>query len=384
MIQEPIEETVVDGQVVESSRPGREESWRVPDGKLPDAIEARIAALSAKDEPVVETVETVEPVEGVEKLEDLEAKPVEEATPVAETESPAADPVKTEIERYQQANAQLVAELEALRGAPPELPEHLTKLDKAASSYLDDDIGSVRAYIAHAIGVEPDAKEVDAELEYLYTSLTSKSLGVTPDPAHQAARENARTRQILAREKRERKAEGQASEAKVKAEAEAKAAREAAEFIGTRIDSKSAPLTVALAEIVDGKPAGAVIWQTIQREARAGRFDKETMADDAKLIAAATKIVEDRYASIAARLTPPPTKPSTVTPSAQAPIANESSAKSAQPAPPPSSKARTLTNADASVAPAATPAKKPATTQEKPKFKSDAERREWALRRLPK
>lgn len=385
-VQEPIVETTnADGETT-SNRAVKTETWSGVHGDrtLPESVLARIDAMSPKSEPTEDEVDPPDDPDAPEPDVEVVAENATSENAAGDPEPPNPEPATTaEAERLAAANAALVAELEAARSAKPEIPERVAKLATAAESYLDDDQAAIRSFIAHSIGVDdPNHKDVDAELEYLYTSLTAKSLGVPLDPNHSALRENARTRQMLARQKREREAEKSVDATKAAADADAKAAQQAAEFIGNRLQSSSSdyPLTMALAQDIDGTTPAALIWRTIQRESKAGRFDKETLADDAKLIAAAARIVESRYQSITTKL---PKPPSTVTPNAdKASAAIGATAKSATADKATQKSTRTLTNADASVAPA-TPAKK-AATAEKPKFKNDAERREWALRRLPK
>lgn len=369
----------------------------IPDGGrvLPESVKEKITALIAAKR-VGATVDVED---------DPDAPPGEvEEVPVAEAAAgPAtkADPAKpgaaivagdpiaelrAKIAGYEAHNRKLVDELEAVKKAPKADTSPTRKLlAEADADYIENTDGALRKFIASALGLEdPASPEVDAEIRDLYTDLTAKVLAVTPDGAHQAKREAARSKRLWDRERRQRKAEEQAHAGKTEQDAQSKAADAAADFIGNRFSTKrdAYPLTVALSETLDGMTPERLLWQVIQRETKTGRLDG-TKPDD-QLIADAAKIVEDHYASIAERVSK--AKPATTTPSTAQPsvVKTPDVGASARPAERQGHGARTLTNTDASVAPATPPAKPTPKKNERPVFKSDEEARHWATRHLRK
>lgn len=376
------------------------------DRALPDSVRERIDRIEAEHNAAqaakngdAETEATIDEdpklVAEREGSAAASAKDPAKPIPVAATTTAPAELTadhKAERDRLQSVNDRLVAELEAERSKPREVAAPHKLMTEAGSLYLTDSIGATRRFIAASIGVDdPESKEVNAELAALYGDLTAKELGVTPDVATQAARESARTRQLLERDKRERKAESDAAAERVKAEAETKQADAVAGFIGNRLQTKrddgrtiadDHPLLSTLSETFDGMKPEKLLATVLQRETKTGRI--VLTGDDAKDIATAARLVEDHYTQQLdkiEKLKPkPPSQSSTATPpsDAKSPAAKQSASKETRQSP----AARTLTTADASVAPATPPAQKAATETKKPKFRNDKERREWALRHL--
>lgn len=314
--------------------------------------------------------------------------PAPAPTPVAEP----ADEHKARADRFEAANQRLVAELDAERakpkGAAP-IPHKL--LIEASEGYVDDPIAATMKFLAAALGVEdPKDPKVAAELRDFYFDLTAKELGTTPDPAHEARRESARTRLMLERDKRAQKAEGAVTAERAAAEAEVSKAAAAAEFIGNRLHTKTGdgrsiaddhPLLTKLSETLDGHKPEALLWKVIERESKTGRL--VLGPDDDVNIRAAARLIEDHYTNVTKKVTATTdTKPSTApTPSGTPPPAAPTSAsKDTRTSP----AARTLTTADASVAPATPPATPAPTDSKKPKFRTNKERQDYALRHLGK
>lgn len=294
---------------------------------------------------------------------------------------PAADPWKAERERYETANRDLLAELEAERAKPRTAASRSPMLDTAEESYLDDPIAGVRHYLAAVLGVDKaDDPKVEQELRDLYLDLTAKEIGTSPDPAHQAKREAARTRQMWDREKRQRTAKEQEKANEGQQDADAKKADAGAAYIAPRLQQTASdyPLLTNLAEVFDGMKPEALLWKVLERESKTGRLT--ITADDDANIAAAAKIVESHYQTLVDRV------------GKAKPVSNTSTAPADKAAVTSASKdqrqghgARTLTTTDASVAPATPPATKPAPKKdEPPKFKNNEERKQWALRHLKK
>lgn len=408
-----IEETIEENDVssVPTSAKLDEATLDFGERKLPDSVKEKIAAMVKKNAASDEAgdVATDEPGTAKETAPAAETKPADAAVATTATtaETKPTDPPKEEkpadatpdptveykatIDRLETTNKKLLADLETERKRPKPGQE------RKGPDYLEDSTSWLRQRIADELGIEDlKAKEVDEELAGIYADLTAKELGVTPNEAQQAKRDAARTRQLLAREKRERKAGEQSDADKVKAEAEAKKADDAATFIGNRLQTKrddgrlfadEYPLLIELSEVVHGQKPERLLWSVIESGIQTGRLDPA--AGDDVLIEAAAKHLETRFQALAAKATQASSKKTTNT--SQTSTAQPSDAKS--PAAPVSESkdqrqshgARTLTNADASVAPATPPAKKPETkTNERPKFKTKREQQDWALRHLPK
>lgn len=385
----PIEETIEENHFSRAHGGGREESYadRIGDRAMPKSVLDRLDEISARDSGA-----KAAPVAAKEVVEDAPAGDAPKAeTPSGDTakaDAPAAadakpdapppappspdaylDQLKAERDRVIAANQKLVADLEQARANPTRAPHAL--LTEAADSYIEDSSQALRKFVAASLGItDPTDKRVDAEIRDLYTDLTASELGVTPDLAHQAKRDAARARQLLEREKRERTA---------KAEPPASQPDATATFIGNRLATAAPPekfpLLMALSEQLDGKKPHDLLAEVIRRETKTGRIP--VTPDDDAMIAAAAKIVEDHYTQLSDRIASA-RKPSTVQPTTQ-PSQSASNDQRQQPA------ARNLTSADASVAPSKTPTTPaPKTEEQQPKkFKSDKERREWALRHIP-
>lgn len=363
---------------------------------LPESVKARFAEIRAAraagreveveeddDAPPGETAAESAAANGEVADPTAIVKPADPAAVV-----PAIDPhaeYKTQIARYEAANQQLLSELDDERKKPRD-SEDVKLLREASTAYLEDSENALRKFVAASLGVtDPAAPEVDAELRLIYGDLTAKMLGVTPDEAHQAKRDAARARQLWARENRQRKAEEQSNSDKATRDAEAKAEEGAATYIGTQLGTKASdyPLLTNLSQVFDGVPAGTLVWKVIQRETKAGRIDPKTQSDE-QMIAIAARKIEDHYTGLLAKANQaiPKPNPSTATPSGNPPPAAN---KSASPDQRQSPAARTLTTADASVAPATPPAQKPKPKDDKPpEFKNDDERKKWAMRHLRK
>lgn len=379
----PMEESIVENHYSRSHGNGRQEEAieRLPERRFSDGVLSKIDEIVAREaaktpkveEPVEAEAATAETPTDATPTDDKPApepaKPA--AAPTTTTETPSSEEVvslRAERDRILAANQKLVADLDAARKAPAVTPHKL--LMDAADRYVDDPIEGLRMFLAASHGLsDVQDKRIDSEFKDLYTDLTSKVLDVTPDIAHQAKRDAARARQLLEREKRERKAE----------QTPAAQPDGTAEFIGNRLSAKASefgekfPLLMGMSEHLDGKKPHELLATIIKRETQTGRIP--IVADDDAMITAAAKFVEDHYNGIAEKIgKAKPTQPSTAKPTTQP---STSASKEAPPKP----AGRNLTSADASVAPATQPA--PKTEEQRPKkFKNDKERREWALRRF--
>lgn len=386
-ISETIEEGDTDGTVKNDADsftdggPAERSMGKAAEERIEAAATARAArkaAAQAAEEEEPDETETEKPV-------DPHEPPDEDAAAVksAAVAAPAAHPDTERATRLEMHNRKLIDELDAVRKRPTAAPARLH--DDAEDLYLEDSMGGLRRYVARSLGIEKlDDAKVDAELRDLYADWTSAEIGVTPDAAHQAKREAARTRQLWDREKRQRTAEEQKKANEGSADADTQKATAAAEFISPRLAQKAGdyPLLTSLAEVFDGMTPSALLWKVFERETKTGRL--VLTADDDLNIANAAKLVEEHYAALVDKVAKANPQPLSVTPSTAKPIAEATAAaSSASKEPRQSHGTRTLTAADASVAPATPPAKK-STTDQPPKFKSNEERKKWALRHLDK
>ena len=345
------------------------------DRVLSEGVLGKIAAIEKREAPKEVTETTAPETTEAPATAATEAKPAPVPVPVP-------DEWRTKYEEAQSRAASLEAELAAAKKAPaPVTPPKM--LQDAYDAYATDSVSALRRFVAGSLGVEdPSDPKVDNEIKDLYTDLTAAVLGAKTDDSHQAKRDAARALLLMARENRERKAEEAKAAEKAKAEAEAGKAAEAARFIGSRMASKSAegkslgeefPLLQQFSERLDGMKPEALIWEVLQRESKAGRI-ASTLDDDAKIRAAA-KLVETHYQDLADRIGK--AKPSTAQPTPPQPTRSSNDTRQETPA-------RTLTTADASVAPAKPPAPEAIKDNKPPSFKNAKAHAEWALRRLPK
>lgn len=329
-----------------------------------------------------------------EVKDDKEAKPDPKADDkkeeVKDEKTSEVDELRADIGRLSETNRKLVEDLESEKKRPRhEMNERMQALDEIERNYLDDSITSVRKLIGIVIGAKHDSKEVDEELSGLYTDLTSKELNVPLESIHKVTREAARTRQQLARDKRERLAETEASKKQETEGEDSRKTQQAAEYITKEFfSSKSSdgasfqdkyPLLMGFAEDLDGLKPEVLLWKVLERESKAGNIRPST---DEKMLHQAAQMVETHYQGLASKFDQAKPKQTDTTKQGDSkPNADTESKEQRQ-----SNGTRTITNANASVAPATTPAKKQTenkTQEERPKFKSKKEAQDWALRHIP-
>lgn len=296
---------------------------------------------------------------------------------------------QTKYATLEERNKSLISELETARKTPKaQRTERETQLLAAESSYIDEgSIPALRKFLGVIVGAAPDSKEVDAELAGLYTDLTARELGVTLDQNQQALRDNARTRLLLARDKRE-KAEADKKPA-VDNSADDAQYGDATKYLDNLLAAKGQsgssiadeyPMLMSLAQDFDGYAPGEVLARAIRREIMVGTLDPNT--SDVDMIRAVAPKIERHYDAVAKKIEATrakKTKPNTTTPSEKPKVATDKSKEQRQ-----SQGARTISNATASRAPAKLPKttkQKADTTAEKTRkdFKSDAEWRAHLL-----
>lgn len=284
----------------------------------------------------------------------------------------ASDPSVEWQEKYgtlEARNRELIGELETARKTPrSQRTERETALVAAEASYIDEgSIPALRKFLGVIIGAAPDSKEVDAELAGVYTDLTARELGVPLDENQKALRDNARTRLLLARDRREKadaakKTETDNSVVEVNFE---NAAKHAENLLATKVQGGTSladeyPLLMTLAHDFDGYRPTEVLARAIKQEIETGTLNPNT--SDIDMVRIVASKIEKHYDGVAKRIEAARAKtkkPGTTTPSVKPKAAVEPSTEQRQ-----STGARTLTNAAASRAPAKPPKANP------PKIKS--------------
>jgi hypothetical protein len=392
------------GMVDESVRSGELESHREPNATAqPDTVGGGRAGRPMKESTLKLLDKLNMPDEGdggdPDDPDAAPPKPADPAAPVAAAPGETAvvddkpsdiDVVRAENARLAEHNRKLVADVEAAGKVKRGEPSARDKaLDEAERMYLDDNVGAIRKLIATVLGVDdPKHPDVDGELAGLYTDLTARELNVPLEQATKAVREAARAKQMLARDKRERKAEEEAKATKVEPDQEAKRAEEVGTFIEGRLTSKAAdgqsigdqyPLLMSLAEDLDGLKPSDLLWRVLQVETKAGNI--EVVPDNDKMLHAAARLIEAHYATVAEKISSkvkPKTDTATTGDKPATPVTTREVQRQGQ-------AARSITNAQASVAPAAPPKQQQPqqVAPERPKFKSKKEAQDFALRHLP-
>ncbi len=311
---------------------------------------------------------------GDEEVEEGEADPV---APLRETAA-----------RLEARNKELISELETARKTPKtQRTERETALVAAEQAYVDESsVAALRKFLSVVTGAAPDSKEVDAELAGIYADLTARELGVPLDQNQLALRDNARTRLLLARDKREK---AEADKKPVVDNSADAGLEQAVKYVDNLLVTKNQsgasiadeyPMLMALAEEYDSLKPSELLARAIRREYEAGTLNPASTETDALRFVA--QKIEAHYDAVAQKIEAARAKkikPNTTNPSAKPKAAVEPSKEQRQ-----SPAARTITNAAASRAPAAAPKvtkKKAPAAQEKTRkdFASDAQWRQHLL-----
>ena len=306
-------------------------------------------------------------------------------------EEAAPDPTaewQTKAATLEQRNRELISELDTARKTPKsQRTERETALVAAESAYVEEgSVPALRKFLAVIVGAAPDSKEVDAELAGIYTDLTARELGVSLDQNQQALRDNARTRLLLARDKRE-KAEA-AKKPDVDDSADAVQYENAAKHVDNLLVTKGQsgtsiadeyPMLMNLAEDFDGFKPGEVLARAIRQEIMTGTLDPKT--SDIDMVRLVAPKIEQHYDAVAKRIEAArakKTKTGTTIPSGKPKAVVEAATETRK-----GQAARTITNTTASRAPATPPKttkqKAAATEKTRKDFKSDTEWRRHLL-----
>lgn len=404
----PAQRAVVDETVTTSGevtvRSGAEEETVGEGGRvgrqLSDSTKKLLAKLEAgknaddPDDEVSETAEEADPddvglVEGTAAPAKAAAEGEETTEDEPEEKKPAVDEWQEKALRLERVNRELLAQNETLSKAPKASNDpRVEALLAADQAYVDEGpVAAVRKFISVVLAAAHDSKDVEAELAGLYTDLTARDLGVPLETSHLAMREAARARLALARDKRERKAQSEAASQKPSAAGSDQVDEAAITYIDNQLTTKREggksfadehPMLMAMAEHLDGAKPGKLLAKVIKQEIQVGNLDRN-LPDDV-LIRKAAQRIEEHYQGLWKKF--PASQPKTdITKSGDQKTAPAKAASNEQRQ---QTQARTINNASASVAPATSPKTKKIEPQveERPKFKSDKERREWALRHL--
>lgn len=307
----------------------------------------------------------------------------EEETP-EEKKAPPANEWQEKASRLEATNRELLAKLESKSKTTSTPNPRVEALLAAEQAYVDEGpIAAVRKFISIVLDSAHDGKDVDTELAGLYTDLTARDLNVPLEQSHLALREASRARLALARDKRERKAQSDTAASKPE-QADEQPNEQAVTFIDNQLRTKGEdgtvfadkyPMLMTMAEHLDGASPGKLLAKVIKQEILIGNLDPKLPND--VLIRTAAQRIEDHYTGIANKFPKPKTD---ITKSGETKPATAKTASKDQRQ---TTQARTINNASASVAPASSPkTKKAPQVEERPKFKSDKERRDWALRHL--
>lgn len=407
----PAQRAVVDETVTTSGevtvRSGAEEETVGEGGRvgrqLSDSTKKLLAKLEAgknaddPDDEVSETGDETDPddVGLVEGAAAPAKAPVQAATGEETTEeepeekAPDVDEWQEKATRLERVNRELLAQNETLSKVPKAIDDpRIEALLAADQAYVDEGpVAAVRKFISVVLSAAHDSKDVEAELAGLYTDLTARDLGVPLETSHLAMREAARARLALARDKRERKAQSEAASQKPANTGSDQVDEAAITYIDNQLTTKREggksfadehPMLMAMAEHLDGVKPGKLLAKVIKQEIQVGNLDRN-LPDDV-LIRKAAQRIEEHYQGLWKKF--PASQPKTdITKSGDQKTAPAKAASNEQRQ---QTQARTINNASASVAPATSPKTKKIEPQveERPKFKSDKERREWALRHL--
>jgi len=410
----PVYEETVDGSgAAKATAGGAEDDNHVParsGRRLPASTEALLAKFEAdeKDAPAAheegdadedeEAAAAAEESEGDDSSDEAdegdegegdEEGEGEESDDEDDAEGDEAEQIRANAARLEQRNRELVAELEQARKTPKaQRTERETALLAAESAYIDEgSIAGLRKYLSIITGAAPDSKEVDAELTGLYLDLTAKEVGVPLDQSQQAIRENARTRLLLARDKRE-KAEGEkktdAGNGADDVQYEA-ASRHVDNLLGTKGQNGSSladeyPMLMSLAQDFDGFTPSEAVARAIRQELQTGVLDLNM--SDVDMVRTVASKIEKHYEGVGKKITAALAKknkkPDTTTPSVKPKVKVEAANETRN-----TTQARTITTATASRAPAKPPkvTKQKASTTEKTRkdFPSDAAWRQYLL-----
>jgi len=312
------------------------------------------------------------------KAEPAPAAPPSTPTPSVEPTKPdagadrAAELAKHN-ERLTEVNRKLVARLEqAERRQSAPLDERMAALDEIERAWTTDPYTAMRKLTALNAGIKDHASpEVDALLSNIYTEWTGKELKMQPDPARQALIEAQRNRILMARDKRDREAADKAAQDAKLGDAERTRHAEIARGIDSRLEAEKHadkyPLLMKYAQVIDRMSPGDLIWGSIRRDIAAGVMDPNTPDD--VLINHYSKQIETHYQAHRDALAVAPASTSTApTTQATVPVADKP-ADATQPG------VRTITNASASVAPAALPTATTPPAPDKPRKVSEEARR---------
>lgn len=347
------------------ARAAAERVARMTSHKAPAKEAAPVAAPQPKEAPPVVPVaaapETPKPAAEVPSAtpapsavaQPPPAAPVAAPAPVADD----AAELRTTIDRQAKLLEQATGEIERLsKGQTDEIRARVESLRAAEDGYLDNPYQSVRRYVANSLGVkEDDAAAIDEEIDALTRDLIAARHPGTYqlDEATKANRNAALLKRSLTRDRQRGEASKRETETQEQRRQADLADRSDQQIIARHLESnkQSHPHLMALAGPLDGSTPEAKVLEAIKTGIAVGHFDPKTPPE--RLLTMGAELAEKHYRARldaiqkarpntdTAAPSPPPVQP------AGAADANVKDGTARQ-----SHGSRTITNADASVAPA--------------------------------
>jgi hypothetical protein len=303
------------------------------------------------------------------------ATPEAKAAPAVADPKPAADTELTaRANRLAEANKRLVAEIEKHKTSGAAEPDERTKaLHEIERDLTTDFMGSLRKLVALNAGIKDAASpDVDRIMAGNYALWTEHELKMPLDAGKRAEIGTERNRLLIERDRRDREAQTRAAEAKTAAEAQTRADAEYVSRLDTELGelnhAEKYPLLMKHARLFDSTTPAQLLLNSVRAGIKAGEVDPKTPGSD--LLHHYSKVIETHYQALRDEIAGA-SATSTATPAQPTVSSTENTAGATTPG------ARTITNASASVAPPALPAKPTPTDtdQAKPKYRNETARR---------
>ncbi len=351
---------------------------------LPASVKEKIAALAKgaridadEDDPDSDGDGDAPEVEAVDPDEPDDAAEPEKPAPSGTSTSPELVKERDELKALADRQRAIIEKLRAEASkAPPanDYETRLKRLDEAEETYVRGPVAAFKQWLAGTNGLDVDSDDFKQELTDFYIDLTSAVTSAEADSNHQAKRSSALIRREWDRSNKKRAAdERQQKEPKPQASEErlTVATGQIAPIYKSIADSH--PHLSAYAEELSGRSPETVVAELLLRGLETGDFDANEDMNEA--VAKAAKLANEhfkrRWDALSAKA------PSTAKPDAGTPPAADATVDRDKPR---QTKGARVTNADASVAPAAPPATKPSEPAPR-KFRDDDERKKFILRK---
>lgn len=318
-------------------------------------------------------------------------QPEGEAKPEEQPDAAAAEPeevvaLRGTVDRQTKLLEQARAELEqAKKGQTDDYSARAKLIRDSEDEYLEGPAAAVRKYVAGRLGVDDlKSAEVDQELDDLIADLISARNGVALDAAHEAKRKQALLQRAWNQDKKRQQTTSRETDEQKQRTQRDEQLKGTHAIIAKHLDGAKTdyPHLLALSQELDGTKPEEKVWDAIQKGVQLGVIDRNQ--SDEALFKAGAAVVEKLYRARAERLrgalpatgTAAP-KPSPATKQAGAADADVKQGRARQ-----GHGSRTITNADASVAPAGT-GKQPAASETRLSRDPDERRRQVIAKHFP-